>query len=114
MRTLFKLGMVLFLLGAVFYAVVAVLDPWALHIGDRTTPLLSWHGDGTLVAKDGKTYLLYVYLHPGGHASRLRMNGLRSNSGVSGSAELCTAPGATQLLTLSGSMYGGHSGTDGS
>jgi len=30
--------------GALLYAVVALMDPWSLHIGGRWTPFLTWHG----------------------------------------------------------------------
>ncbi len=114
MRTIFRLLVVLVLAGATFYAVVAALNPWALHIGGRSTPQLAWTGMGTLTTQGGRSYLLYVFLHPGTGASRLRMDGLRPNSGLSGTAELCTAPGKTELLKLTGTMYGGYQGTEGS
>ena len=113
-RTIFKLVMVLVVGGAVFYGVVVALNPWALHIGGQPTPLLYWTGMGTLTAKDGKTYPLYVFFYPGGPASHLRLDGLRPNSGLRGTAELCSAPGTTELLKLSGTMYGGYRSTEGS
>ena len=114
MRTIFRLLVVLVLAGAVFYGVVAALNPWALHIGGRSTPQLAWTGMGTLTAKDGRSYLLYVFLHPAPGASHLHLDGLRPNSGLGGSAELCTAPGKTELLKLSGTIYGGDQSTEGS
>ena len=114
MRTIFKLLTVVVIGGGIFYAVVAALNPWALHIGGKPTPLLYWTGMGKLAAKDGRDYLLYVFLYPGTGASRLHREGLRPNSGLSGTAELCTAPGKTQLLKLSGTMYGGYRSTNGS
>ena len=41
--------------GACTWVLMVVLNPWALHIGGRSTPLLYWHGTGTVVAKGGKT-----------------------------------------------------------
>ncbi len=114
MRTIVKFVVVMGMLGAVFYGLVVALDPWALQIGGRSTPLLFWTGMGTLHAKDGKSYPLYVYFHPSTGASRLRKNGLRSNSGLKGTAEICKAPGVTELLQLSGTMWGGYSSTEGS
>jgi len=114
MRTIVKLVVVLAIVAAVFYGAVVALDPWALHIGGRSTPLLYWTGMGTLTAKDGRTYPLYVYFHPDRGASRLHVDGLRPNSGLGGTAKICTAPGKTELLKLSGTMYGGYRSTDGS
>jgi len=52
-RSLVKLVLVAILCGAVFYAVVVALDPWALHLGGRSTPLLTWQGSGKLLTKSG-------------------------------------------------------------
>jgi hypothetical protein len=114
MRSILKLVVALVLGGAIFYALVVALNPWALHMGGVSTPLLYWTGTGTLLAKDGKSYPLYVYLHPGRSASHLHRDGLKPNAGLGGSAELCTAPGTTELLKLSGTMYGGYRTTEGS
>jgi hypothetical protein len=48
-----KLFLVLVLGGALVYGVVVLLDPWALHIGGRWTPLLTWSGSGKLHTKSG-------------------------------------------------------------
>jgi len=114
LKTIVKCILALVLGGAVFYGAVAALNPWALHIGGRSTPFLYWTGMGTLTAKDGKTYPLYVFIYPGGHASQLHMDGLRPSGGVKGTGELCTAPGKTQLLNLSGTIYGAYGSTEGS
>jgi hypothetical protein len=94
------------------YAVVVVLDPWAFHIGDRSTPLLYWTGTGKLVTQRG-TYPLMVTLFPASHFSRLRLDGLRPTGGIQGNALLCTSRGVTQNLDLSGTIYGGWRSTDG-
>ena len=109
----------LILLGAVVFmwAVLAALNPWALHIGQRSTPLLYWHGTGVVVSKDGKTYPIYLTFYParsrGSHAG-----GRREDKPVSGrlqgDAWLCLAPGNTQRLSLSGTRYGGYASNDGS
>jgi hypothetical protein len=59
-----------------------------------------------LRTKNGK-YPLFVTIYPspglssrGGH-----LDGLRSGGGVGGSASLCTSPGVTENLTLSGEIY---------
>jgi hypothetical protein len=94
------------------YAVVVLLDPWAFHIGERWTPLLYWTGTGKLVTKRG-TYPLIVTLFPASHFSRLHLDGLRPTGGIQGNALLCTSPGVTQNLDLSGTIYGGWRSTDG-
>ena len=114
LRSLVKLFLVAILCGAVFYGVVVVLDPWALHIGGHWTPLLTWQGSGTLLSKGGSQYPLYVYFYPSSHFSRLHMDGLRPTGGVQGDGWLCTSRGVTQRLTLSGTIYGGWRSTEGS
>jgi hypothetical protein len=95
----------LFLLLAGFYAVVVLLDPWAVHWGGRWTPLLYWQGTGTLVTKTGQ-YPLYVSFYPSSHFSRLHMDGLRPIGGVQGTGQLCTSRGEQQQLKLGGTIYG--------
>ncbi|HEY9126221.1 MAG TPA: hypothetical protein VIM62_03800, partial [Acidobacteriaceae bacterium] len=102
---------------AIAYAVLVALNPWALHIGGRLTPLLYWHGSGTLHSQDGKTYLLYVRFSPtrsGGAHGGGRREGKIVGARLNGSGWLCVAPGQIQRLTLSGTMYGGYTSSDGS
>jgi hypothetical protein len=94
------------------YGVVVALDPWAVHIGGRWTPFLTWHGSGKLLTKSGVEYPLYVSFFPSSHFSQLHMDGLRPTGGLQGSAWLCTSPGVTQYMTLSGTIYGGWRSTD--
>lgn len=94
------------------YAVVVVLNPWALHIGERWTPMLYWTGTGKLVTQRG-TYPLMVTLFPASHFSHLHLDGLRPTGGIQGNALLCTSRGVTQYLELSGTIYGGWRSTDG-
>jgi len=96
----------------VVYAAIAAMNPWALHIGERWTPLLYWTGSGTLVTQRG-SFPLYLSVWPSSHFSRLRLDGVRPTGGIQGSASLCTAPGAMQNLKLSGTIYGGWRSTDG-
>lgn len=103
----------LILVCALFYGVVVALDPWALHIGGRWTPFLTWHGSGKLLTKGGIEYPLYVSFYPSSHFSQLHLDGLRPTGGLHGSGWLCTAPGVTQYVTLSGTIYGGWRSTDG-
>ncbi len=97
------------------WAVTVALNPWALHIGGRPTPLLYWHGSGTVVSKDGKTYPLYVTFWPGKPQRSMigRREGKRKNADLSGTGWLCVAPGAVERMSLSGTMYGGYSNSDG-
>lgn len=97
---------VLAVCGAIVYGVVALLDPWALHIGGRSTPFLTWHGSGKLHTRSGIEYPLYVNFFPSSHFSRLHLDGKRPTGGLQGSAWLCTSPGVTQYLNLSGTTYG--------
>jgi len=111
---LFRLALVLVFGGALVYGVVVATAPWSLHIGQRWTPFLTWHGYGQLVTKNGAQYPLYVSLFPSSHFSQLHLEGLRPTGGLQGSGWLCTAPGVTQRLELSGTIYGGWRSTDSS
>ena len=96
--------------GAV-WAVTAALNPWALHIGGRPTPLLYWHGTGTVEARDGKTYPLYVSFWPGrphGFHGRGLREGKTMSGHLTGKARLCIFPGTTERMDLSGTIYGGY------
>lgn len=95
----------------VFYGAVGLTNPWAFHIGGRSTPLLYWSGYGKLVTKAG-TYPLYVMFYPGAHFSRLHLDGIRPTGGLSGTASLCTSQGVVEALKLGGTIYGGWSSTD--
>jgi hypothetical protein len=107
-------SVLLLVLGAAcFGLIVAVLNPWALHIGGGSTPFLYWQGTGTLVTKDGKSDPFYLFLYPGSSMSRLHKNGEQPVSGLSGTAQICTAPGESQVLKVSGTMWGSRSSTDG-
>jgi len=99
------------------YAFTIVLNPWSLHIGHRSTPLLWWHGSGTVVSKGGKTYPLYISFlpgRPGGFSSGGRRGGKTVSARLQGDAWLCTAPGQIRRLTLNGTMYGGYTSSDNS
>jgi hypothetical protein len=93
------------------WAVMVALHPWALHIGGRSTPLLYWHGTGTVQSKDGKMYPLYVGFFPGrsgGNRSGGRREGKLVSSRLTGTGWLCVAPGSIERMNLSGTMYGGY------
>ena len=100
---------------AFVWLLTVVLNPWALHIGGRSTPLLYWHGSGTVVSKDGKAYPLYVSFWPGrprGFHSGGRREGKRKNADLIGTGWLCIAPGTVQRMQISGNMYGGYRSAD--
>src|ERR1700758_1527080 len=65
--SLAKVLLTLVLGGALFYGGVVALGPWALHIGGRWTPLLTWQGSGKLVTKGGIEYPLWVSFFPSSH-----------------------------------------------
>jgi hypothetical protein len=96
---------------AFVWAVLVLLNPWALHIGGHSTPLLYWHGMGTVVSKDGKTYPFYVSFFPGrprGMHSGGRREGKIVSARLQGTGWLCVAPGNIERMKLSGTMYGGY------
>ncbi|HLW54544.1 MAG TPA: hypothetical protein VKW06_17040 [Candidatus Angelobacter sp.] len=113
MRGLAKGIVALIFGGALFYGGVALLDPWALHMGGRSTPFLTWTGYGKLVTKSGAEYPLYVSFYPSSHSSRLHVDGLRPVGGLQGTGWLCTARGVKQRLDLSGTIFGHWRTTDG-
>jgi hypothetical protein len=98
---------------ALVYGAIVVTDPWAIHIGGRSTPLLYWSGSGKLVTTHG-TYPLYIFFYPSTRSSQLHLDGLRPTGGVQGNGWICTAPAVTQYLELSGTIYGGWRSTEGS
>ena len=93
------------------WAFTVLLNPWALHIGGRSTPFLYWHGVGTVVSKDGKTYPLYVSFfpgRPGGFHGGGRREGKTVSAQLTGTGWLCIATGNVERMKLSGTMYGGY------
>src|SRR5581483_2812927 len=96
---------------AAMWALTVALSPWALHIGGRSTPLLYWHGTGTVRAKGGKALPLYVSFWPG-RPQGFHGGGRREGKGVSahidGDGFLCIAPGNAERMNVSVTMYGGY------
>lgn len=93
------------------WAVTVALHPWALHIGGRSTPFLYWHGSGTVVSKDGKSYPLYVSFWPGrpqGVSGGGRREGKIVSGRLTGNGWLCIAPGNIERMKLSGTVFGGY------
>lgn len=110
--------LVLFGIGACAFVWVltVALNPWALHIGGRSTPLLYWHGTGTVVSKDGKTYPMFVSFWPGkpGRHGGGRREGKIWSADLKGTGWLCIAPGSVERMEMSGTMYGGYTSSDSS
>ena len=110
--------LVLLLAGAVVFVYIftVVLNPWALHIGGRSTPLLYWHGTGSVIAKNGKSYPVYISFWPGepGRHGGGRREGKLWSANISGNGWLCVAPGSAERMDMSATMYGGYSNTAGS
>jgi hypothetical protein len=102
------------LIAILILLVGAAMMPWAFHIGGRWTPVLTWWGSGRLATKSGMEYPMFVMLYPSAHFSRLRLDGRHPTGGVQGNACLCTLPGVSQYLKLSGTIYDGWRSTDGS
>jgi hypothetical protein len=93
------------------WGLVVALNPWALHIGGRSTPLLYWHGSGTVVAEGGKALPLYVSFWPGrpqGVSGGGRREGKTVSSRLQGTGWLCVAPRTVERMQLTGTMYGGY------
>jgi hypothetical protein len=102
---------------AFVWALTVLLNPWALHIGGRSTPLLYWHGTGTVLSKDGRTYPLYVSFWPGrpqGFHGGGRREGKIVSAHLSGESWLCIAPGSVERMQISGTMYGGYTSSENS
>jgi len=93
------------------WVVIAALNPWALHIGGRPTPLLYWHGAGTVMAKGGKALPLYLSFWPGrprGFHGGGRREGKIVGARLDGNGWLCISRGMVERMELSGTMYGGY------
>ena len=96
---------------AAAWGLIVALNPWALHIGARPTPLLYWHGTGTVRAKDGKTFPLYLWFSPGrpqGTSGINRREGKIVSARLQGGGWLCIAPGNIERMDVTGTMYGGY------
>jgi hypothetical protein len=81
--------------------------PWALHIGDRFTPLETWSGNGKITASNGGTYMLSATLE-GGIIGPDSVPDCDMKSGcdtLHGSAKLCTESGKTYSFALTGAVH---------
>ncbi len=113
---LVKLVLFGILIAAGIWVLTVALNPWALHIGGRSTPLLYWHGTGTVASKDGKTYPLYLSFWPGrpGRHGGGRREGKIWSADLKGTGWLCLAPGNIERMDVGGTMYGGYTSSDNS
>jgi len=93
------------------WGLLVVMNPWALHIGGRSTPLLYWHGAGTVAAAGGKEFPLYLTFWPGepqGFSGGGRREGKGVSAHLGGTGWLCVAPHTVVTMSVSGTMYGGY------
>lgn len=107
---LIKLVLGLVAAAALVWLAMVVMNPWALNIGGRSTPFLYWHGAGTVVSKDGKSYPLYLSFWPDrpGRHNGGRREGKGWSADLRGQGWLCVAPGSPERMDVSGTMYGGY------
>jgi hypothetical protein len=88
---------------ALLFAVVVILNPWAVHIGGSPTPLLHWDGYGEGVTPAGTPVIVAVSLGPRfEQGSRSICFGCGN---VSGSGELCTPNADINFRSLSGNLH---------
>jgi len=90
-------------LGTVGGLIVAALvislffNPWALHMGGRWTPTLTWHGVGRLHSSTGATYGLFLEVSLYADTSEGE-----SNQNLQGTAKLCTPQGESYRFEVAG------------
>lgn len=93
------------------WVLIVALNPWSLHIGGQSTPLLYWHGAGTVMANGGKTFPLYLWFtpdRPQGISGIGHREGKSVSAHLQGRGFLCIAPGTAERMDLIGTMYGGY------
>ncbi|HEY7374991.1 MAG TPA: hypothetical protein VIF57_22705 [Polyangia bacterium] len=89
----------------------AIINPWALHIGGRSTPGRQWDGLGQIQASNGGRYVLFTHLEGGAPINGGRRSSYGGGShgksdNLHGSAELCTESGAVHTFKLTGVVDG--------
>jgi hypothetical protein len=105
--TLFKLTLVMGLVGAVMLATLGVFAPWAFYLGGHFHWLPMWRGVARMHSNAaGGDYVLSVFMWPtpGG-------NHMLPASNLGGNAWLCTPKGERFYMKLGGTMRRGL-GTD--
>lgn len=103
--------MIVLVAGVVYVA----MTPWALHIGNRPTPWLTWEGFGRVDASNGGRYVLFTHLQGGMPAPGYRQTVSCGGSGcdtLHGTARLCTRSGRSYAFDLGGQVHAWWS-TDG-
>jgi hypothetical protein len=85
-------------------AVYVVLNPWALHIGGRWTPAMTWHGVGKLESTSGAKYGLFLEVNLA--TQRRRHSTLGGANNLTGTAKLCTPQGEIYPLAVGGHVKG--------
>jgi hypothetical protein len=105
-RILIALGFLVIIAGTIGSRVAS--EPWAYHIGDRSTPGRSWQGWGTVAATNGGQYVLFVNIK----ADTLWVD--EDNlagcvqpgcTEVRGDAKICTLSGASIPLQADGDVH---------
>jgi hypothetical protein len=86
---------------AIVLAIIFLLNPWALHIGDRFTPFAQWEGVGIVHGSSGARDVLYLRI--GLHMSTGRHPTGRSDN-LEGEALLRTPQGETMRWRVSGNV----------
>jgi hypothetical protein len=81
-------------------AVLIGLNPWALHIGGRWTPALTWHGVGKLQSTSGVKYGLFLEVSV--YMRSRRRSSIGSSDNLSGTAKICTPQGEIYPLNVRG------------
>ena len=87
---------------AAVLGVIALLNPWALHMGNRSTPLGQWEGVGIVHASSGARDALYLRI--GIHLATGRRASVGPHSNLEGEALLRTPQGDTMRYQVSGSV----------
>lgn len=95
-------GCVCSLTGAILIALAVLLglNPWALHIGGRWTPALTWHGVGKLQSTSGASYGLFLEVNL--YMRSRRRSTFSGSDNLSGSAKICTPQGEIYPLNVRG------------
>jgi hypothetical protein len=83
--------------------VIALLDPWALHMGSRLTPLAQWEGVGVIHASNGARDAFYLHIGLG-MGSGLGRHRTGRGSSFDGEALLRTPQGEMMRYRVSGSL----------
>lgn len=82
------------------FAVFVGLNPWALHIGGRWTPALTWHGVGKLQSTNGASYGLFLEVNL--YMRSRRRSTFSGGDNLSGTAKICTPQGEIYPLNVRG------------